>query len=91
MIQYAKLTTGDEVIADIEKAEENYVFSSPARIVFTQQGIGLLPFNPFMKEKDKIIIATQHVVYTAEIEDEIKNAYNEKFGNGLFLPSSLSF
>ncbi len=87
MIKYVKLQDGDDVIADVEFVENGLKLKNPARLAITQQGLGMMPMNPFITDKE-ITIPEHFVVYTATPEDEIRNAYNSKFGSGLVVPSS---
>jgi len=83
MIKLLKLTTGEEVIADVEEAESNALaLKNAVRLVLSQEGVGMMPFSPFTKS-DTVSIDNQHVIFAEEPDDEVKNAYNSKFGSGL--------
>lgn len=89
MIKFAKLMNDEDIVADIENAEDatKFTFKNPARLVITQQGIGMMPMNPFMKGKS-VEIPKSYIVYTTDVDDEISNAYNAKFGGGIvFAPA----
>ena len=78
------LSTGAEIVSEMD---ENYNLTNPARIIISQQGVAMMPLCPFANS-DKIKVNPNHVIFEANIEDEIKNAYNSKFGSGLVLPQS---
>ena len=88
-IKFAKLLNDDDIVADIEPAldETKLTFKVPIRLVITQQGVGMMPMNPFMKAKS-IDLPKSFVVYTCDLDDEIVNAYNAKFGSGIVVVPS---
>lgn len=88
-IKFAKLLSDEDIVADVEQAEDvsKFTFKNPARLVITHQGVGMMPMNPFMKGKS-VDIPKSYVVYTTDVDDEILNAYNAKFGSGIvFAPA----
>ena len=94
-VKLLKLTTGEEVVADVSKTEAGlnvaggYTCKYPVRIVATREGLGIVPWSPFLKEQS-IFIPESHVIFTGEVDDEIANGYNSKFGSGIVVASSLS-
>lgn len=90
MIKINKLVTGEEIIADTTKNDDKtYTFKNPVRVMITHEGVGMGYFCPFSSSKE-ITIKQEHVVWVAELEDEMKNAYNAQFGNGIVVASSAS-
>lgn len=91
MIQFLKLVTGDELIAETtlpaSVTDGVYTLKNPVRIAVTREGLGMMPFSLFVKE-DSIKVKQEHVLFSGEPDDELRNAYNSKFGSGLVLPSS---
>jgi hypothetical protein len=85
-IKFAKLMNDEDIVADIENAEDvsKLTFKNPARLVITHQGVGMMPMNPFMKAKS-VEIPKSYIVYTTDVDEEISNAYNAKFGSGIVL------
>lgn len=90
-VQYLKLISGEDVIAEVidpvqEQGESDvYVLKNPARVVFTQEGVGLGPLVPFGVTKE-MKVAKSHVVYTSVPVDEFTNGYNAQFGSGIVVP-----
>lgn len=82
MIQYVQLITGDEVIADITTDNDYFYLKHPVKIGLTREGLAMMPFSPFIKNNE-IRIPTKHILFHAEVEDEIRNAYNSRFGSGI--------
>lgn len=54
MIKVVKLITGEDVVADIEYADEgrNIVLKKPQRFMVTAEGVGSIPFVPFSMMKN---------------------------------------
>ena len=86
-VLFLKLMDGEDVIADAEEVNGGMKLKSPARLALTPQGLGMMPMNPFITDKE-ILIPQNFIVYTGTPDDEIKNAWNQKFGSGLIVPSS---
>lgn len=90
MIKLLKLTTSEEIIADVKLDTSNKVkLSNPVKIVLAPQGVGMVPFiSPLAKEVSEITINQDAILYTADLEDEVYNAYNSKFGSGIVIPET---
>ena len=87
-IRLVKVITGEEVIADIELENGIYTLKNPVRIVMARDGMGIVPWSPFIKEQ-KVTLRYDHVIFTAELDDEVYNGYNSRFGSGIILASGL--
>lgn len=85
MVHFLKLTTGEEVIADTEIGDGVYKLKTPIKIGIAREGLAMMPFSPFLKD-ETITIRQEHVLFIGEPDDEIRNAYNSKFGSGIVLP-----
>lgn len=84
MVKLIKTVTDEDIIAEYE--QENNKLTNAVKIVITPQGIGMMPFSPFSKEKS-VILKDQHIMYVTDPEDEILNAYNAQFG-GIVIPGN---
>jgi predicted P-loop ATPase/GTPase len=87
MIKLLKLITGEEIIADVTETQDALELKTPVRVVFTQEGVGMVPYT-LLAKSDIISIKNQHVIYVAEPDIEALNAYNSQFGSGLVLPGN---
>ena len=83
-----KVITGEEVIADIELERGIYTLKNPVRVVMARDGMGIVPWSPFIKEQ-KVTLRYEHVIFTAELDDEVYNGYNSKFGSGIILAGGM--
>lgn len=83
-----KLNNGEEVVADYSVKDKVVTLKNPARFMIAQDGIGMMPWVPLSNEKSFKIDASL-VMFTAAVDVEIKNAYNERFGSGVVLATSM--
>lgn len=84
MIKVIKLVGGEDVIADVETSEKFTILKNAYRIVMTPEGLGLMPFMLFSKDKN-FPISESNVITMGDPEDEIRNAYSAQTG-GVVLP-----
>lgn len=88
-VEYIKLSTGEEIISQTEPAGDHIILKNAVLLVMTREGTGMMPFAPFAKDQ-RVSLSIAHVMAVGEPEDEIKNAYNSKFGSGIVVaPSGL--
>lgn len=90
MIKLFKLITGHEIIANVSEeyhSTDSFLLENPINILLTAEGIGMLPFLAFAEENE-VIIQKEHILCgPLEVEAEIKNSYNEKYGSGIVFPT----
>lgn len=99
-VQIVKLTTGEELIADVSEADiedKQFLILTKPAIIFmqpkgdseTEFGVGLAPYAPFAKEH-KVPIFPTHVVSLYEPEVQMKNEYNKRYGSGIIQPELIN-
>lgn len=95
-VKIVKLSTGEEVIADvttevITQEINSFVFKlkKPARLAVTNQGVALMPFSP-MSSDTEFVIHGSFIIFQAEPEPEILNGYNAQFGSGIVIANNFS-
>jgi len=87
MVKYIKLIYGEEIIAQIESCKDQVCLINPVAMSVGQDatgkiGIAMRPWMPFSNEK-KVVISKNHILFQLEPNEDIKNAYNQQFGNGI--------
>ena len=92
-IKILKLISSEDIIGDYEERDsESITIIKPAKLVMypTDDGgvaIAIIPWAPFSDDKD-IPIRKDCIIASMYPSDEIKNEYNERFGNGIVTPRS---
>jgi hypothetical protein len=89
-IKFVKLVSGEDVLADVEVKENEYVLKNPTRLIATREGVGLGPINPLMKEGSALTVGKEHVVYVVEPDEEVRNGFAEQFGGIVLPPTGLN-
>ena len=97
-IQIVKLTTGEDLIGDLEELEmesrQFLLINKPAIIMIMPQPgsetdftVGLAPYAPFAKDH-KVPLFPNHVVSIYDPGEEMLKTYNDKFGvkSGIIKP-----
>ena len=99
-IQIVKLTTGEDLIGDLEELEmEGRAFlliKKPAIIMMmpepgseTDFGVGLAPYAPFSKDH-KVPIFPNHVVSIYDPGPEMLKAYKDQYGSKIVKPDFIN-
>ena len=87
-IKYLKLITGEEVVADVTTNMDTYTLKNPIKLVLMPpMGLSMIGFCNFIKS-ETVKIKHEHVMFMDELDDEIYNAYNQKFGSGIVLATN---
>lgn len=90
MIKVLKMVSGEEVLAEVISEEADRVkVKNPLSIMMqrTQSGeigMGFLPYLPYSESRD-FEFKAEHIVVCKEVDNELKNQYNNIFG-GIITP-----
>lgn len=91
MIQFIKLTTGEDLIGDVNTvSDENGTrikIRKPVQLIFTGQGTAMVSFCPWVDD-DIFEFTPSSVMIHKDITMEVLNAYNKKFGIDIIVPST---
>jgi hypothetical protein len=88
-IKIVRLTSGEELIAKIEKTDNGYLLNKPAILIPT--GKDQLAFGqwlPYADIKDGVEILSKYIVFVVNPMEEMSAQYDEAFGSGLVVPKS---
>ena len=89
-VKLFRIATGEEVIAELVSQDDNFVTVKNGLVVLPSPD-GRVGFAPWASVIDKtipdLIIAKNHIVYIAEVDEQVKNKYNEIYGSKLVTPS----
>ena len=81
-IQIVRLTSGEELIADVTTWHAGgYLLSDIAILIPTQQNqLGLAPFMAYGVPKDGILFKNEHIMFLMEPVDGLRQQYQTMFG-----------
>ena len=88
-VKIVRLTSGEEIIAKVEKTETHVKMKKPAIIIPAgKEQIGLMGWLPYTKAEDGIEIQLTSVLFIVEPMEEMIQQYEQSFGSGLVVPNS---
>ena len=89
-VKLIRIITGEEVVAELLEETESYIKVQNGLVVLpTAQSVGFAPWATVIsKENPEITVQKTHVVYIAEIQEDVAKKYNEMYGSKLVTPSS---
>jgi len=88
-VKILKFMSGEEVVGDCTKRGSKIFMDKPCAIVLInskstpdQHSMALIPYAAYTKDH-KIEIEKRHVMWEADLEDDVLNQYNRLFGSGI--------
>jgi len=88
-VKLFRIITGEEVVAELVSEDDNFITVKNGLVVLPTPN-GTVGFAPWATVIDKsipdLIIARNHVVYIAEVEEQVKSKYNELYGSKIVTP-----
>ena len=89
-VKLLRIVTGEEVIAElISETEDTITVQNGLAVLPTNNGVGFAPWATVIsKENPEITISKTHLVYVAEVQEDVCKKYNEMFGSKLITPDS---
>ena len=89
-VKLLRIVTGEEVIAEVlEETGDTITIQNGLVVLPTNNGVGFAPWATVIsKENPEITVNLKHIVYVAEVQEDVVNKYNQMFGNKLQLPNS---
>ena len=87
-VKLLRITTGEEVVAELlSETEETITVQNGLVVLPTNTGVGFAPWATVIsKENPDITMSKRHVVYVAEVQEDVCKKYNEMFGSKLITP-----
>lgn len=95
MIMITKLTSGEELIADVTDENGTYISLDkpcvlqmiPSRSNPEQPTMALIPYAMYT-ESHRVAVKREHVIWSEEPLKELYNQYNSIFGSGIVVSQS---
>ena len=87
-VRLLRIITGEEIVAEVLSETDDTITVQNGLVVLpTNTGVGFAPWATVIsKEKPEITVFKTHVVYVAEVQDDVSKKYNEMFGSKLITP-----
>ena len=87
-VKLLRITTGEEVVAELLSETEDTITVQNGLVVLpTNTGVGFAPWATVIsKEEPEITMSKRHIVYVAEVQEDVAKKYNEMFGSKLITP-----
>jgi len=89
-VKLLRIVTGEEVIAELlSETEETITVQNGLAVLPTNNGVGFAPWATVIsKDNPEITISKTHLVYVAEVQEDVCKKYNEMFGSKIVVPQS---
>ncbi len=89
-VKLIRIVTGEEIIAEVLEETASYITVQNGLVVLpSAQNVGFAPWATVIsKQKPEITVQKTHIVYVAEVEENVGKKYNEMFGSKLITPES---
>ncbi len=87
-VKLLRIVTGEEIIAElVEENDSTITVKNGLVVIPAQNNVGFAPWATVIdKEKPELVLSRTHVVYVAEVDETIRNKYDEIYGSKLIKP-----
>jgi len=91
-VKLLRVITGEEIVAEIVEENAAEVTLKNALVVIpTQQSVGFAPWATVIdRENPEVTVSRTHIVYVANLDESIRNKYDEIYGSKLVKPEKKS-
>lgn len=87
-IKIVRMSTGEDVLADIVESLDGVKLENAVVIVPTQEGrVTFVPYSPFTEQGEEINVKMDKVVFIANANKEFEDQHKKMFG-GIITPDS---
>ena len=82
-VKLIRVVTGEEIVAEVVSETDDTITVQNALVVLpTNSGVGFAPWATVVsKDEPEITVSRNHLVYVAEVQDDVSSKYKEMFGN----------
>jgi hypothetical protein len=92
-IKIIKMTTGEEIIGDMNQQGDNVTVTNPATVHLVpgesgKMGMAMIPFAPYAEE-DSFMFNLAHIMTSYTPGLDLLNQYNQRFGSGIVVARNL--
>jgi hypothetical protein len=82
-VKLIRVVTGEEIVAEVVSETDDTITVQNALVVLpTNNGVGFAPWATVVSKDDpEITVSRNHLVYVAEVQEDVSSKYKEMFGN----------
>jgi hypothetical protein len=82
-VKLIRVVTGEEIVAEVVSETDGTITVQNALVVLpTNNGVGFAPWATVVSKDDpEITVSRNHLVYVAEVQEDVSSKYKEMFGN----------
>lgn len=82
-VKLIRVVTGEEIVAEVVSETDDTITVQNALVVLpTGQSVGFAPWATVVSKDDpEITVSRNHLVYVAEVQEDVSSKYKEMFGN----------
>jgi hypothetical protein len=82
-VKLIRVVTGEEIVAEVVSETDDTITVQNALVVLpTNNGVGFAPWATVISKDDpEITVSRNHLVYVAEVQEDVSSKYKEMFGN----------
>ena len=87
-VKLFRIITGEEIIAEVVSENETTItVRNGLMVIPTAHNIGFAPWSTVVsREEPELEVSRAHIVYTAEVEHNVKEKYDSIYGSNLVKP-----
>jgi hypothetical protein len=89
-VKLIRIVTGEEIIAELISQDDNTITVKNGLVVIPNaNGVGFAQWATVIDpDNPEVTMKQQHIVYVADVQEDVGKRYNEMFGSKLVTPSA---
>ena len=89
-VKLIRIVTGEEIIAELVSQDDDTITVKNGLVVLPNaNGVGFAQWATVIDpDNPEVTMKQQHVVYVADVQEDVSKKYNEMFGSKLVTPSA---
>jgi hypothetical protein len=82
-VKLIRVVTGEEIVAEVvSETDDTITVQNALAVLPTNSGVGFAPWATVVSKDDpEITVSRNHLVYIAEVQEDVSSKYKEMFGN----------
>jgi hypothetical protein len=89
-VKLIRIVTGEEIIAEVLSETDDTITVQNGLVVLPNaQGVGFAQWATVINpDKPEVTMSRNHIVYIAEVQEDVSKKYNQMFGSKLITPDT---